>query len=279
MTVPVIDGHVPSVALRLMTKGNNTNTYGTIPVWTATNWEMSFDMVFPTTVSARYMFDGPDVTNRFFISTDALGKFGFASTGVVVRYDDTVITDASTVHPLDGLIHSMRIVGTARPTRIGTLLASYAPSSFAAMGILNLRLTDLDDSDNKRYYPMNEDSSSAIFLDVLNGQNGTWFNRTTANLVSVPLNSVQQAKTVSYTDTAGVTGAWPAGYCEVMIYTTTAAYVEIGEGVTATVTSTPIPANMPTIFKIPPGTGAPWRVSAVQISTGGILYAKPVNVE
>ena len=25
------------------------------------------------------------------------------------------------------------------------------------------------------------------------------------------------------------------------------------------------------------GTGAPWRVSAIQVSTGGTVYAKPVN--
>jgi hypothetical protein len=29
---------------------------------------------------------------------------------------------------------------------------------------------------------------------------------------------------------------------------------------------------------VPEGTGAPWRVSAIQVSTGGTVYAKPVNI-
>jgi hypothetical protein len=29
---------------------------------------------------------------------------------------------------------------------------------------------------------------------------------------------------------------------------------------------------------VPSGTGAPWRVSAIQVSTGGTLYAKPINI-
>ena len=41
---------------------------------------------------------------------------------------------------------------------------------------------------------------------------------------------------------------------------------------------TPIPANSPIPFKVPEGTGAPWRVSAIQVSTGGTVYAKPVNI-
>jgi hypothetical protein len=52
----------------------------------------------------------------------------------------------------------------------------------------------------------------------------------------------------------------------------------VGEGVTATTSSTPIPANTPIPFIVPQGTGAPWRVSAIQIGSAGTVYAKPINI-
>jgi hypothetical protein len=36
-----------------------------------------------------------------------------------------------------------------------------------------------------------------------------------------------------------------------------------------------MPANQPMMISLPPGTGAPWQVSAIQIATGGTIYAKP----
>jgi hypothetical protein len=85
-------------------------------------------------------------------------------------------------------------------------------------------------------------------------------------------------KTVSYTGTAGVTGTWPAGPQGVVVTVTSAAYVLVGENVTATTSDgTYVPANVAIPFKIPTGTGAPWRVSAIQVSAGGDIYAKPVN--
>jgi len=86
------------------------------------------------------------------------------------------------------------------------------------------------------------------------------------------------AYTASYTGTAGSTTAWPAGPQGVVVWSTTAAYVVIGEGVTATTSSTPIPANTPIPIIVPQGTGAPWRVSAIQIGSAGTLYAKPINI-
>lgn len=86
------------------------------------------------------------------------------------------------------------------------------------------------------------------------------------------------AKTVAYTGTAGSTGTWNAGPQGVVVFATTACYVTVGEGVTATTASTPIPANTPIPFKVPNGTGAPWRVSAIQIASGGDVYAKPINI-
>ena len=86
------------------------------------------------------------------------------------------------------------------------------------------------------------------------------------------------ARTASYTGTAGSTTAWPAGAQGVVVWSTTAAYVTVGEGVTATTSSTPIPANTPIPFIVPQGTGAPWRVSAIQIASAGTVYAKPINI-
>ncbi len=84
------------------------------------------------------------------------------------------------------------------------------------------------------------------------------------------------AQTASYTGTAGVTGTFQAGANAVLVFCTTAAYIKVGVGVTATTASTPIPANTPIIMKVPPNTsGAPWRVSAIQIASGGNVYAKP----
>jgi hypothetical protein len=54
--------------------------------------------------------------------------------------------------------------------------------------------------------------------------------------------------------------------------------VLVGEGVTATTSDgTYVPANVAIPFKIPTGTGAPWRVSAIQVAAAGDLYTKPVN--
>lgn len=87
------------------------------------------------------------------------------------------------------------------------------------------------------------------------------------------------AANAAYTGTAGSTSTWPAGPQGVMVWSTTAAHVIVGEGVTATTSSTPIPANTPIPFKVPFGTGAPWRVSAIQIASGGTVYAKPINIQ
>jgi hypothetical protein len=86
------------------------------------------------------------------------------------------------------------------------------------------------------------------------------------------------AATVSYTGTAGSTSTWNAGPQGVVIWSTTPCYVVVGESVTATTASTPIPAFTPIPFTVPEGTGAPWRVSAIQVSAGGSIYCKPVNI-
>lgn len=87
------------------------------------------------------------------------------------------------------------------------------------------------------------------------------------------------AQTASFTGTAGSTTGWPAGPQGVVVWCSSAAYVVVGEGATATTAATPIPANTPIPFKVPGGTGAPWRVSAIQVTGGGTVYAKPINIQ
>lgn len=85
-------------------------------------------------------------------------------------------------------------------------------------------------------------------------------------------------RTVSYTGTAGSTTAWNPGPEGVMVWSTTPCYVAVGVGVTATTSSTPIPAYTPIPFYLEPGSGAPWRVSAIQVASGGDIFCKPINI-
>ena len=79
--------------------------------------------------------------------------------------------------------------------------------------------------------------------------------------------------------TAVSLGPWPPGPQGVLVWCTQDAYIAVGEGVTATSASTPIPAYTPIPFYAPQtGSGAPWRVSALQVSTSGTVYAKPINI-
>ena len=83
---------------------------------------------------------------------------------------------------------------------------------------------------------------------------------------------------VGYTGTAGNTTAWLPGPQGVLVWSDQACYVEVGVGAVATTDSTPIPPFTPIPFTVPLNTsGAPWRVSAIQVSLGGTLYAKPIN--
>lgn len=85
------------------------------------------------------------------------------------------------------------------------------------------------------------------------------------------------AQTASYTGTAGSTTGWNAGPEGVVVWSDQACYVEVGESATATTASTPIPAMTPIPFKVPVSTSGVWRVSAIQVSTGGTVYCKPIN--
>ena len=88
------------------------------------------------------------------------------------------------------------------------------------------------------------------------------------------------AYTAAYTGTAGSTTAWPSGPQGVLVWSDQPCYVIVGEGVTATTANgTPIPPYVAVPFTVPsPNSGAPWRVSAIQVSTGGTIYCKPINI-
>ncbi len=84
--------------------------------------------------------------------------------------------------------------------------------------------------------------------------------------------------TVAYTGTVGNTAAYPRGPGSVWVLCTTSAFVLVGEGAVATAANgIPVAANVPVCLEVPPGTGAPWRVSAIQIAAGGSLYTHPLN--
>lgn len=87
------------------------------------------------------------------------------------------------------------------------------------------------------------------------------------------------AQSVAYTGTAGSTTGWGAGPQGVLIWSDQACYVIVGNGVTATTSNaTAIPANIPLVFAVPlNATGGSFRVSAIQVSAGGTVYAKPLN--
>jgi hypothetical protein len=94
-----------------------------------------------------------------------------------------------------------------------------------------------------------------------------------------PLNDAGFAtQSVAYTGTAGSVTGWNAGPQGVLVWCTTDAYILVGEGVTATSGATPLPAFTPVPIFVPAGTGAIWRVSAIQILSGGTMYAKPINI-
>ena len=94
-----------------------------------------------------------------------------------------------------------------------------------------------------------------------------------------PLNDAGFAtQSVAYTGTAGSVTGWNAGPQGVLVWCTTDAYVRVGDGATATSADTPLPAGIPVPIYVPSGNGGVWRVSAIQISAGGTLYAKPINI-
>jgi len=86
-------------------------------------------------------------------------------------------------------------------------------------------------------------------------------------------------QSVAYTGTAASTTGWNAGPQGVLVWSTTDAYIRVGEGATATTSDTPLPAYTPVPITVPQGTGGIWRVSAIQISSGGVVYAKPINIQ
>ena len=86
------------------------------------------------------------------------------------------------------------------------------------------------------------------------------------------------AYSVAYTGTAGNTTAWPSGPQGVVVWSDQACYVEVGVGAVATTASTPTPPFTPIPFAVPlNSSGGAWRVSAIQVSTGGTIYCKPIN--
>ena len=87
------------------------------------------------------------------------------------------------------------------------------------------------------------------------------------------------ASSASSSGTAATVGTWNPGPQGVLVWATQDVYVAVGVGATATSSSTPIPAYTPIPFFAPQtGSGAPWSVSALQVSVAGTVCAKPINI-
>lgn len=85
-----------------------------------------------------------------------------------------------------------------------------------------------------------------------------------------------EAKSAAYTGTAGNTGNFTARTNGVLVWATTDAYVLVGavDAVATTTNGTPIPAYTPVLLKVPKPL-EDFRVSAIQVSAGGTVYARP----
>lgn len=79
---------------------------------------------------------------------------------------------------------------------------------------------------------------------------------------------------VAYTGTAGTTTVMKQA-SSVLVWATTDAYIAVGLSPTATVSDCCIPAYTPVVFDVPVGDGSGFKVSAIQLSAGGTVYAKP----
>lgn len=96
--------------------------------------------------------------------------------------------------------------------------------------------------------------------------------------VLTPLNDAKFAgQTTTYTGTAGTVTGWMKGPSHVAVVVTTAAYIRVGEGVTATTADLYVPANTHVVITVPPNVATGFTVSAIQVASGGSVYAKPVQ--
>lgn len=92
-----------------------------------------------------------------------------------------------------------------------------------------------------------------------------------------------KAQKVAYTGTAGSTTALPPGTNSVTLYCSTAAFVRVSFGASATAATTgdyPVPANIPVTLPCdiesgPPSTEGAFFASAVQDAAGGNIFVIP----
>ena len=95
-----------------------------------------------------------------------------------------------------------------------------------------------------------------------------------------PLNGTEYAgQTTTYSGAAGTVTGWKRsgdGPTGVLVYTTTDAYVRVGSGVTATSADYFHPGLTEKTYGVP-GQAGNFTVSAIQVSAGGSVYAKPVG--
>lgn len=185
-------------ATRLATQGTGAGLYGTIPAWTVTAgpYEIEFDVVFPTTTvgSIKVFFDSVDANNRTFFYLSATGALRFS--GATTMYVDGVAAaDNSVNHPLDGAVHHIKLVNTGT-VNITNIYRKYDDTYHNTCAMFNLRLTDVNNPANSRFYPMDGDGSSSVITDTsTNSQHGTWYNRTSGDVKTVYPDAIKPSET------------------------------------------------------------------------------------
>lgn len=146
---------------RNATFGDASEVYGGHFVWTATNWEIEFDAIFPTEVSTAFqrVFDSDNADGRCNLTVDDSGVFQRSVGGFAGTIDGNTLYGQPA--PLDGAIHRIKLSSPSLEIRVGNILRSYLSGAFAdGISVFNFRLVDHDDPTNNRFYPLDESLSS-----------------------------------------------------------------------------------------------------------------------
>ena len=105
-----------------------------------------------------------------------------------------------------------------------------------------------------------------------------------ANVLATLNDAVFPSATAAYVGAAvsvAPAGGWSASGAgrAVNCWSTTAGYWKVGNGVTATASDLPVPANTPVNIKVPVNVLDGWGVSFFPITVTGNAYATPIGLE
>ena len=207
---------VPIGATRVATKGNAT-LQGVFPAWSPAA-DFRIKCKFITTGapsgSAYTILAGTGVNTKFFLfqGNGVLDRLTLRIEQSAVQY----FVQSATTLLLDVVneITIERISGATTMTLNGSLVnvpytldtfdvarvyqrEGYGP--FIGGCIWDLGLTDLTTPANSRFYPMDGDGSSSVITDTsANAQHGTWYNRTSSDVVTIYPYAVTMSETFTF---------------------------------------------------------------------------------